>query len=90
MIIVHEDQVWEIMIDTVAKQLTTVVKLRSGDRITRYDAAQFINLMTLSEHFRDEVGLGLALQILTDNKIDSDSPLWTLGAKGGDTHAPRP
>lgn len=87
MFIYHEDRERIIEIDTDKKTLRSVVKV-GGEQIERLNLA-FLNLTVLSEHFRDEIGLGPALQILTDNRVDSDSPLWTLGAKGGHTHAPR-
>ena len=87
MFIYHEDRERIIEIDTDKKTLRSVVKVR-GEQIERLNLT-FLNLTVLSEHFRDEIGLGPALQILTDNKVDAASPLWTLGAKGGHTHAPR-
>lgn len=83
----HEDREKIVEINTDKKTLLVGVKV-GGEVIWRTDLT-FLNLTVLSEHFRDEVGLGPALQILTDNKIGADSPLWTLGAKGGDSYGPR-
>ena len=87
MFIYHEDRERIVEINTDKKTLLCGIKVR-GEVIWRTDLT-FLNLTVLSEHFRDEVGLGTALQILTDNKVDASSPLWTLGAKGGSTYAPK-
>lgn len=50
--------------------------------LIKYDDT-FANLYVLSEHFRDEVFLGPAMDFLEKHNVPKDSMLWSLGAKGG-------
>lgn len=82
MIIERELDCRYIKIDTEAKTMTSGVRIRDVDLIIRMNEVKFANLRMLSESFRDEIGLGPALQILTDANVPADSPLWELGRKG--------
>ena len=73
-----------VMIDTDDASL--VVEVHLGDRWITETSGRAANLRQLSEWLSDAIGYSFAVTLLTQWEIPSDSPLWTLNHKGGETH----
>lgn len=75
----------DVMIDTDDGSILIAKQMSNGTWVEtlNYRAP---NLVMLSESFRDQVGYGVAVELLTQWAVPETSPLWTLGHKGGRNH----
>lgn len=81
---VYEDEI-EVVIDTTDRFVLVQKRMSDGTWVETL-SYRAPNLVMLSENFRDGVGYGPAVALLTEWEVPHESPLWTLGHKGGRNH----